>query len=276
MHEHNLNNIMALAEGTLDASEISAVEADIATCEQCSHDLESQKQALSALGSLPPVVMTEMESTRMRRALRDDLGIATAVAVTSEAVKTKRLKWYGAIAAAAVLILVVAVAPTLNLLGASDSGDRAALAPITTTAAASESADLAGETTVEDGGATMAPESPSLATTSAATSEAFAAPMSRLSPDTALADVLKSFDDNFPNPELAVVDQADDSGLALPSCSEVGVESLEAIGKEVFDVQIAGVWEVDGVDTIVVAYDTSDGVVVYAHDPVTCEVVAEA
>ena len=78
MHEHDLDLIMALAEGTLDASDVPSAEAEIAACAECSEDLELQRLALGALEAAPPVAMTEMESSRMRRTLRHELGLVPA------------------------------------------------------------------------------------------------------------------------------------------------------------------------------------------------------
>ena len=49
MHEHDIDLIMALAEGTLDAQQAAAAEAALAACTQCTTDLAAQRLALDAL-----------------------------------------------------------------------------------------------------------------------------------------------------------------------------------------------------------------------------------
>ena len=140
MHEHDLDLIMALAEGKLDASDVPSAEAQIAACAECSEDLELQRLAIGALEAAPPVAMTEMESFRMRDTLRRELGLVPA----AEPAKPQR-RWFpiAALASAAALLLaLVVIGPGLDLLGPgsddAESADVAALAETTTTAAAAE------------------------------------------------------------------------------------------------------------------------------------------
>ena len=174
MHEHDLDLIMALAEGTLDASDVPSAEAQIAACAECSEDLELQRLALGALEAAPPVAMTEMESSGMRRTLRRELGLVPA----AKPAKPPR-RWFpiGALASAAALLLaLVVVGPGLDLLGPGSSDDArsvdiAAFSQTTTTSAAGADAaadaaelELAGEperTAANDGGG----EAPAATTT---------------------------------------------------------------------------------------------------------------
>jgi len=143
MHAHDLDLIMALAEGTLDVSDVPSAEAAIAACPECSEDLELQRLAIGALEAAPPVAMTEMESAQMRRTLRHELGLVPA----AKPAKPQR-RWFpiGALASAAALLLaLVVVGPGLDLLGpgSDDSGteDVVAFSETATTAAAERAGD---------------------------------------------------------------------------------------------------------------------------------------
>lgn len=140
MHDHNLDLIMALAEGTLDEPARLAAEAQIAACDGCGVELEAQRLALDALRAAPAPELTMLEAMRMRRDLRQELGIAEPAATTP----TRRragARWQRlsvALSAAAVLLLVVAVVPALDLFGAGESADDVAFASTTVAAPLTE------------------------------------------------------------------------------------------------------------------------------------------
>lgn len=152
MHEHELDLIMALAEGSLSGAELEAAEATIAACDGCGAELSAQRLALAALHDAPVPALTELEGARMRRALRDELGLVTPEPVAA-APSRRTIPWQRlsvALSAAAVVLLFVAVVPALDLFrgGADDSAD-VALAP--TTEVAAESAPDDGSGRMESG-----------------------------------------------------------------------------------------------------------------------------
>ena len=294
MHEHDLDLIMALAEGSLEASEVVAAEAEIAACDECTHELELQQRALALLSAAPPVYMSELEATRMRRALPHELGheeAATAVAAT--ATKRSRWSWGGALGAVAVLVLVLAVAPTLNLLGvgsddAANVAFDAALEDTTTAPAAAEETTEAAaepqEVATDDAdlpAAGAAPEADPTTTTAAAAAEEAPA-LSRsmaLAPDTDLEDLEEAYTQSFFDPATeAYAAQGEGTADAgdgnEATCVDTGIAAL---GNAVTATDVIGTMEFGGQDVLVIAYQTEDGeVVVQAHDPATCEVVASS
>ena len=125
MHEHDMDLIMALAEGTLGESSAAAAEQEIAQCVSCREDLALQRQALEAMSGAPRVYLTATESARLRSRVRSELGL-TPVAPAKAAERRPRRFTLGALAgAAAVLLAVVVAGPALDLLGSS-SDDGAA------------------------------------------------------------------------------------------------------------------------------------------------------
>ena len=136
MHEHDLDIIMALAEGALDPH--SAAAEEVAACAQCSEDLEFQRTALGATGEAPRVYLTAVESSQLRHAVRSRLNLQTEGGGSPAPTKRRRLRLGALVGAAAVLLAVVIAGPALNLFGGSgETGDtqNVALAP--------EAADLA-------------------------------------------------------------------------------------------------------------------------------------
>jgi hypothetical protein len=149
MHKHDPDLIMALAEGQLSASDASQAAADVATCAECSADLEAQRIALEALHGAPTITLTKAERQRLRSSLRTELGLTEAPAPVPAAPHRPRRRWslgWALGGAAAVLVAVLAIAPALRLISAGDYDDAADLvaADSTTTTVASESAPAAG------------------------------------------------------------------------------------------------------------------------------------
>jgi len=292
MHDHDTALIMALAEGTLDASEVEAAQASIAACATCTRDLELQQQALAMLAAAPAVGMTEMESTRLRRALRNELAIApavTAAAVTSA--RRRRFNWAGALGAAAVLLVVVLAAPTLNLLGSSDDSSDAtadlAFGP-TTTVAASETTAAAGgseQATSTDGeanedAASLESEAAPFASGDVTTTLASEAPTERLQPTATLEEIALAYASSFATPNTA------DLYVGAPSvpetdefdrCADTGTALLAEEGLFVEEWKLVGLKIVNGTESAVIAYQTAEnGVIVLAHDAESCAVVGRA
>lgn len=157
MHNHDYELIMALAEGTLDPSAAAAARAKIETCQECAEDLALQLEGLQALQELPVAALTELESARLQRNLRQELGIAKQPEAQSTA--RRRVPLAALATAAAVLAAVVVVGPGLNLIGGGDAGpgDLPEIGAAATTAAPAITAAPAGDLGVASpnvGGAT--------------------------------------------------------------------------------------------------------------------------
>lgn len=293
MHDHDTDLIMALAEGSLDASEAQAAEASIAACDSCSQDLALQRQALSALGAAPRVGLTEIEAAGLRRNLREELGLTAAAqaAAQTAAVTTarrSRFTWTGALSAAAVLLVVVLAAPALNLFsgGGDDTAESTeelfAVASPTSTVAASD-ATAAGDSAGD--GAEAAPEEPAAnlseedeasgadpTTPAAATSRA-----AQFRDDLTLDEVAAAYANSFASPDMSalymnaaqppVTDEFD-------QCADIGTASLSADGETVENWSFAGLWDVGGIEAAILAYQLASGdVVVMVHDAATCEIL---
>ncbi len=286
MHDHDIDLIMALAEGTLDASDAAAAEASFAACDECSRDLELQRQAMALLSATPRVGMTEMEATRLRRSLRDELGLtaATEAAVVST-IRKRRFGWTGALSAAAVLLIVVLAAPTLNLLGGSSdeasSEEAFAAASPTSTVAAAESTVAGGSLSAEDAadGAMedQAAEAPNESGAEATTTLAAALEAGRLRDGITLEEIESAYSASFAVPDVASLytrDAATPVTDEFDRCADVGTADLATEGASVTQWSFAGLREVDGREEAIIAYATSSGdVVVMIHDAETCEIV---
>ncbi len=160
VHEHDRDLIMDLVEGTLDEAASERARNEISGCAECRTDLADLEVALSALGDLGPVPMSEFESARLTR----DLDVALAherpaatPAVPSENPK-RRISWVPLGSIAAVLLAVVLIAPGLELLGGSDDSSDLATAAFEQDDD-SDAADAADEA-ADDGAAMSALEAP--------------------------------------------------------------------------------------------------------------------
>ncbi|MDH3500744.1 MAG: hypothetical protein OEM97_11510, partial [Acidimicrobiia bacterium] len=145
MHEHDTNLIMALAEGSLDPAQIAAAEAELSDCPDCASELALQRAALLMLRAAPPAELNDIERTRIRRNIRDELGITkVSTAATSSVRNARRFRLIAGLAgAAAVLVAIVLVAPALDDLtigGADDAGSFEAAIETTAAAGATEAA----------------------------------------------------------------------------------------------------------------------------------------
>ena len=120
-HHHDPETIAAVAEGRItDAATI----AEIASCAECASELAAQEAALAALRNFPSYTLSELESARIRRAVRSELGVVDTVEFEPTS-RRSRVPLAALGTAAAVLAAVVVAGPALNLIGggASDSGD---------------------------------------------------------------------------------------------------------------------------------------------------------
>lgn len=177
MHHHDIEIIMALAEGSLDPEAAAAAQIDVASCAECSLDLEMQKSALASLDEIPQAALTEMESARLRRNVRQELGITRPTAETVTP-KRRRMPLAALGTAAAVLVAVVVAAPALNMIGGSSDDSEEPLEQALTTTAAAFQADAANPSDLELGGAAegIAEASQAPATTFAAATTTLAPP----------------------------------------------------------------------------------------------------
>lgn len=307
MHEHDLDLIMALAEGTLGASDAASAEAEIAACAECSEDLGLQRLALNALRTATPVAMTSMESQRLRRALRRELGLVPVAVPT----KPPR-RWFsmGALATAAALLLaLVIVGPGLNLLGtggddsADDTATFAASATTTTAAAATDDNDaggvesqrdnagIAGDAGTEEAAEAAPPSEQPTTTTAAAAETTIAVPVPAssvmlfegqpnlvtlrdaiielgITADTDLTQYAGSLRSQGLSFEFEAADgSTDDHG-----CIAAGLESIPLATSG----YVLGQAPFDDATALVSVYEPGapDDIIVAVQDPTTCAILA--
>jgi hypothetical protein len=119
MHEHDLDLIASLADGSLDEGD--EARALVETCEVCRHEYEAQVSVLEALSGLEAARLTDFEKAGLHRDLWTEL--------RSEAVKDKRVVpwWYRLSYAAAGLFVVVGLVAVLgqSVFNAAGEGDEA-------------------------------------------------------------------------------------------------------------------------------------------------------
>jgi hypothetical protein len=116
MHDHDLDLIASLADGSLE--EEAEARALVESCEVCRHEYDAQVSVLGALSALEPARMTDLEKAGLHRDLWTEL--------RGEAAKTKRAIpwWYRLSYAAAGLFVMVGLVAVLGQ-GLFRSGDSA-------------------------------------------------------------------------------------------------------------------------------------------------------
>jgi Putative zinc-finger len=253
MHEHDPDLIMALADGDLPPANRADAEAAVAACPECSLDLEMQRAAVAMLRSVPGVGLSELESTRMHRAIRSGLGIETEITSPNRAINWSR--WLAVGAAAAVLIGVVAAAPNLDLIGGGSTGDTAALEQFATTSAS-------GDARVTDQA-----EPPSATTSDTQQTNAALAPPAAYSED----ELPKAFQEMLSDTAGGGSTEGATSEFedASSSCAESGRASLGEDAQIVAEQRAT----LDGVPAELVRYSMPDGDMLVAYDPATCKVI---
>ena len=150
MHEHDMDLIMALAEGTLGNAAAAKGESEISGCERCTANLELQRSALATLTSIPRVYLSAAESLKMRAGVRKELRLASPEVAPRR--RTRRFPLGALAGAAAVLLAVVIAGPAFNLLGAGNDDS-----PPAFDGALSPAAPNLEEETVRAAAATEAP-----------------------------------------------------------------------------------------------------------------------
>ena len=135
-HHPDMEQIMALAAGRLPPDEAARIEAALDS--DARKELAAQRAALEALAGLPSPTISTGERTRLRAAVRSELGIEAAHRVRQARRKERRRAWLTkslpALAAVASLVAVVAIAA--NLVRGPSSDDEPAPTGAPTTAAA--------------------------------------------------------------------------------------------------------------------------------------------
>jgi len=118
MHDHDLDLIAALADGSLDDQ--TEARARVESCEVCRVEFEAQVSVLAALATIEPLRMTELEKAALHRDLWTELRNEPA----NEGSTTPW--WYRLSYAAAGLFVVVGLVAVANQLGGSgDAGGQA-------------------------------------------------------------------------------------------------------------------------------------------------------
>lgn len=291
MHDHNLDLIMALAEGALSGADLEAAEAEIAACEGCAVELAAQRLALDVLQSAPAPEMTELEAARMRRTLRDELGLVDPEPIARPG-RSRSWRWQRVsvgLSVAAVLLLFVAVVPALDLFGAGSADDAAnvAFAPQTTAAPAVGGAvsESAADTTAAPA-TTAVDMSQAESADGVQTTTTMTAPLERL-----------SFSDFGSEPNLEDIKSASQRGLIETgdAANLLGlsldldgaelddrVELCKADGLEVFAagrvaVELGSAVILDG-DVFIIAYvnAATGDVQIVAHDADGCAVITSS
>jgi len=76
MHEHSLDLIAALADGSL--SDETEARALVETCETCREEYNAQQSVVASLAAVPPAAMTDLEKAALHRDLWTELRSETA------------------------------------------------------------------------------------------------------------------------------------------------------------------------------------------------------
>jgi len=124
MHDHDTDLIAAVAEGLLDDD--GRARADIMSCARCRAELADHETALAALRTAPEPSLSPVESTSLRAAVADAVGLPLPEPSTEEQVSRRRIPWPALAVAAASLAAIVGVVPVVGLLNTSGGDDAGA------------------------------------------------------------------------------------------------------------------------------------------------------
>ena len=165
MHEHDLDLIAALADGSAgEAGEAAEARALVETCPVCRAEYEAQTEVIAWLAAAPSPVMTDLERAGLHRAVRSGLGSETTPAPSAP--------WWQRLGYVAAGLLVVAgLFGVLQNSGMMMGGGDESASLFTTTAADGADAPAGGLPFVaEDAEEAAAPT-----TTAAASADTMAA-----------------------------------------------------------------------------------------------------
>jgi hypothetical protein len=240
MHEHDLDLIAALADGSLaDEAEARAL---VDGCDVCRSEYRSQVDVLAWVASAPRVEMTELEKAALHRDLWTELRRDPARAAT--------IPWWQRWSyVAAGLFVVVGLAGVLNgVMGSGSSGGEAQESRVDLDASQSgdEAAPFLAEDSGNDGGGGSA------ATTTAAAEQAVSVPFPEL------ADEVR-------------VSRETDPGAGTMSQDATVDECLERVGLD--DHIVVAELELDQVYLAVMAEDQEADRSVTFITPAECEIV---
>jgi len=156
MHDHDLDLIASLADGSLD--DPTEARALIETCPECRREYEAHVSVIAALAAVGPVAMSEFEKAALHRDLWTEL--------RSQPAKTSAAPWWYRFSyAAAGLFVLVGLVAVVNQLGGEDTGGVEAFSEVSSDVDAGSDGQtatpLAGEesaetTVAESTGSTMA------------------------------------------------------------------------------------------------------------------------
>lgn len=238
MHEHDLDLIAALADGSLaDEAEARAL---VDACDVCRAEYRSQADVLAWIASAPRAEMTEPEKAALHRDLWTEL--------RRDPARTASVPWWQRWSyVAAGLFVVVGLAGVLNgVIGSGESGGSTAESPVDLDLA--DRGDEAAPFLAEDNGSDGAGES--AATTTAAAEQAVTVPFPEL------ADQVRA-------------SRETDPGTGTTSPDATVTECLERVGLD--DHIVVAELELDRVYLAVMARDEAEGTVTFVA-PDECEI----
>lgn len=301
-HHHDLDVIMALAGGTLTGDAAAIAAAEIAACPRCAADLDAQRRAgdaLAAFAAAADTRLTELESKRLHRAIRQQLGHPTSDPVAERpgvgAASRRRFNWASLTAAAAVLLALVVGGTALRSLSAGDQdsvgletaatfADDAAQEPAGDDADAPPSAIepmSQPETFRMDAASTTAASSEGTSGDDAQTAPMSIADLSELG-DQVEADLGAQRNSAGEDTESLLTASLDEVGSDLAAYSEVASEqdcmgTASVFLAEAVESVVLGSIEIEDLGTAVVTVNAAtDGTVrILLHDPVACTVIEE-
>ncbi len=145
MHNHDLDLVAALADGSLPPEQVSPVRDTVSTCGECRAEFDAQRLILEVLAEPEPASLSEWERARLHQAIAQ---------LDAPRPKAAWLMWAPRLAVAAVAVAFVGAFGMVLLNGAND-GDGAADSPV----AAEEPAETTAASSA--GGLTLQAESAS-------------------------------------------------------------------------------------------------------------------
>lgn len=267
MNDNDLQLIASLVDGDLAAAEEQEARSLIAGDEELQRAYEEQLAVASLLGSEPAAVMTDMERTGLRAALRTELRLDGAAS------PPEKSAWWvgwrvplGGLATVAALLVAFVVVP--NLGGGDTAQEALAPAPLTTTAPAA--APQAGS--AEDNGSSGADaleESAPSTTALARDYVASGAQRFALAPTEPSLVTLPLVEEDWTGVDGLGSAVDDATGLTSVDINRI-LACFEASGSSITDVTLVGV---DGASVVGIGIDPETGAeTVVVIDPATCSV----